>query len=56
MNRIELLYNFKDFRESMDIEKANLQGRFDTIPLNLVKITIYNITFFYIQQYLLLCK
>ena len=26
------LYDYKDFREGMDIEKAYLQGRFDAIP------------------------
>lgn len=26
------LYDFKDFRETMDLEKAYLQGRFDAIP------------------------
>jgi AAA15 family ATPase/GTPase len=26
------LFDFKDFRESMDLEKAYLQGRFDAIP------------------------
>ena len=26
------LYDFKDFREGMDLEKAYLQGRFDAIP------------------------
>lgn len=26
------LYDFKDFRENMDLEKAYLQGRFDAIP------------------------
>ena len=27
------LYDYKDFRETMDLEKAYLQGRFDAIPL-----------------------
>lgn len=26
------LFDFKDFRENMDLEKAYLQGRFDAIP------------------------
>ena len=26
------LFDFKDFRENMDAEKAYLQGRFDAIP------------------------
>jgi hypothetical protein len=26
------LFDFKDFREIMDLEKAYLQGRFDAIP------------------------
>ena len=27
------LFDFKDFRENMDLEKAYMQGRFDAIPL-----------------------
>ena len=27
------LYDYKDFRENMDLEKAYLQGRFDAIPI-----------------------
>lgn len=27
------LFDFKDFRENMDVEKAYLQGRFDAIPI-----------------------
>lgn len=27
------LYDYKDFRETMDLEKAYLQGRFDAVPL-----------------------
>jgi AAA15 family ATPase/GTPase len=27
------LFDFKDFRETMDVEKAYLQGRFDAIPI-----------------------
>ena len=26
------LFDFKDFRENMDLEKAYMQGRFDAIP------------------------
>jgi AAA15 family ATPase/GTPase len=26
------LFDYKDFRETMDVEKAYLQGRFDAIP------------------------
>ena len=26
------LYDFKDFRENMDAEKAYIQGRFDAVP------------------------
>ena len=26
------LYDFKDFRENMDAEKASIQGRFDAVP------------------------
>lgn len=26
------LFDYKDFREKMDLEKAYLQGRFDTVP------------------------
>lgn len=26
------LYDYKDFREKMDLEKAYLQGRFDAVP------------------------
>ena len=27
------LYDYSDFRDTMDVEKAYLQGRFDAIPL-----------------------
>ncbi len=27
------LYDYKDFRDSMDVEKAYLQGRFDAVPI-----------------------
>jgi AAA15 family ATPase/GTPase len=27
------LYDFKDFRETMDAEKGYLQGRFDAVPI-----------------------
>ena len=26
------LFDYKDFREKMDLEKAYLQGRFDAVP------------------------
>ena len=26
------LYDYSDFRETMDVEKAYLQGRFDAVP------------------------
>ena len=26
------LYDFKDFRENMDAEKGNIQGRFNAVP------------------------
>jgi hypothetical protein len=26
------LFDYKDFRDTMDVEKAYLQGRFDAIP------------------------
>ena len=26
------LYDFKDFRDTMDAEKAYIQGRFDAVP------------------------
>lgn len=26
------LYDYKDFGEKMDLEKASLQGRFDAVP------------------------
>jgi hypothetical protein len=41
------LYDYKDFREKMDVEKAYLQGRFDTVPFlskqNLVDIYLCTI-------------
>jgi len=27
------LFDFKDFRDTMDLEKAYLQGRFDAVPI-----------------------
>ena len=33
------LFDFKDFRDTLDMEKAYLQGRFDAIP-NISNLTI----------------
>ncbi|MCX6327214.1 MAG: hypothetical protein NT144_11280 [Bacteroidia bacterium] len=32
MTDLYSLFDYKDFRDTMDVEKAYLQGRFDAVP------------------------